>query len=93
MQKTGMDRIENRVQHLQPVALVVGSIWHQRLTFDFERIVNRKLGHIFDRPQVGKYQSAVFLYRVGTERGLVLDQVGNLLRLAGYLENAAIDIE
>jgi hypothetical protein len=45
VQKTGMDRIEYRIQYLQPVAVVIGPVGHQGLTLDFERVIHREFRH------------------------------------------------
>jgi len=93
MQEGGMNRIQDRIQHLQPVAAVIGTVRLQYLAFDLERIVNRKFRYLFDRPEIGKDQSTIFLHRVGPEAGFALDQLLNIFRLSRNLDNAAIDIE
>ena len=67
MEKTGVQRIKNGIQHLKPVTAKWSFIRHHFHLFKFHRIKNRKFRYFRDWPHIAENQPLVFNDRIGTQ--------------------------
>ena len=95
MEKRRVHRVDDRIQHLQPVAGETADIGHHRHARDLVGVVDREWRNLRERTHVGEDQALVFAHRIGALAQARARLLGALAvrRLARRLEDAAVHVE